>query len=138
MECLGKLLNSGFLTWIISGLCYSLEVKTNDFNLYGECLHLMANIFFSFDGQNCAWYLIYFSVFVAYLEETNTGATELLQRGAISVAISFIPGNRCAVDKTMKACEESKWCRRKWYWTKWDHWKILCLPALGSDYPRTV
>ena len=77
-------------------------VKTNDFNLYAECLYLMADNFFSFDGQNYARYLSYFSVFVANLDESHPGATELLQRGAISVARSFIPGNRCAVDKTME------------------------------------
>ena len=77
-------------------------VKTNDFNLYAECLYLMADIFFSFDGQNYARYLSYFSVFVANLDESHPGATELLQRGTISVARSFIPGNRCAVDKTME------------------------------------
>ena len=75
-------------------------VKTNDFNLYSACLHLMADIFFSFDGQNYDRYLTYFSVCVANLDETHPGATELLQRGAISVARSFIPGNRYTVDKT--------------------------------------
>ena len=86
--------------WLVLSLIRA--IKTNDFNLYAECLHLMANIFFSFDGQNYSRYLTYFSVFVANLDETHTGASELLKRGAISVARSFIPGNRCAVDKTME------------------------------------
>ena len=46
--------------------------------------------------------MTYFSVSVANLDETHPGASALLQRGAISVARSFIPGNRCAVDKTME------------------------------------
>ena len=86
--------------WLVLSLIRA--VKTNDLNLYAECLHLMADIFFSFDGQNYARYLTYFSVSVANLDETHPGASELLQRGAISVARSFIPGNRCAVDKTME------------------------------------
>ena len=86
--------------WLVLSLIRA--VKTNDFNLYAECLYLMAGIFFSFDGQNYARYLTYFSVFVGNLDETHPGACELLQRGAISVARTFIPGNRCAVDKTME------------------------------------
>ena len=86
--------------WLVLSLIRA--VKTNDFNLYAQCLHLMANIFFSFDGQNYAWYVSYFSVFVANLDENCPRASELLQRGAISVGRSFIPGNRCAVDKTME------------------------------------
>ena len=77
-------------------------VKTNDFMLYVECLYNMCDIFFSFDGQNYARYLTYFSIFMANIEESHHGATELLKRGAISVSKSFIPGNRCAVDKTME------------------------------------
>ena len=34
------------------------------------------------------------------IEETHPGATESLKLAAISVARSFIPTNRCAVDKT--------------------------------------
>jgi len=39
---------------------------------------------------------------MANIEIAHPGATELMKRGAISVAHSFIPGNRCAVDKTME------------------------------------
>ena len=47
--------------WLVLSLIR--VVKTNDFNFYAECLHLMADIFFSFDGQNYTRYLTYFSVF---------------------------------------------------------------------------
>ena len=77
-------------------------VKTNDFLLYADSIHQMSDIFFSFDGRNYARYLTFFSIFLANLEETHPGAVELLKRGAMSVARSFIPGNRCAVDKTME------------------------------------
>ena len=60
-------------------LSLNRAVKTNDFNFYAECLHLMADIFFSFDGQNYARYLTYFSVYVANLDEIHPGASELLQ-----------------------------------------------------------
>ena len=39
---------------------------------------------------------------MANLDETHTGTSELLQSGAIGVARSFIHGNRCAIDKTVK------------------------------------
>lgn len=86
--------------WLILHLLKA--VKTNDYYLYSACLHEMANLFFSYDGQNYARYLSYFSVFLANIEQTHPGATDLLKQGAISVARSFIPGNRCAVDKTIE------------------------------------
>ena len=60
------------------------------------------NLFFSFDGQNYARYLCYFSLFSVNIVKTHPGDTELLKLGAISVARLFIPVNRCVVDKTIK------------------------------------
>jgi hypothetical protein len=77
-------------------------VKYNDFLLYSHCMHMMADLFFSFGGQNYARYVTFFSTFLANIEVSHPGATALIKRGAISVARSFIPGNRCAVDKTME------------------------------------
>ncbi len=77
-------------------------VKANDFLLYAHCISDMPDLFFSFGGQNYARYLTFFSVYVANIDESHPGASEMLKRGAISVARSFIPGNRCAVDKTME------------------------------------
>lgn len=77
-------------------------VKTNDFLAYSHCLCLMPDIFFSFGGQNYARYMAFFSMFITNIETSHPGATELLRRGAFSVARSFIPGNRCEVDKTME------------------------------------
>ena len=62
----------------------------------------MADLFFSFDGQNYAMYLTFFSVFLTNIEETHPGATDLLKMGAISVARSFEPGSQCPVDKTLE------------------------------------
>ena len=42
----------------------------------------------------------FFSVFLANIECSHPGATEMLEWGALSVATSFTPGNRSAVDKT--------------------------------------
>ena len=62
----------------------------------------MADLFFSFSGHNYARYTTFFSLFIANTETSHPGSSELLQRGAISAAWSFIPGNRCAIDKTME------------------------------------
>ena len=62
----------------------------------------MADLFFAYGGHNYARYLAWFSVFLQNIEATHPGATELLQRGVISVARSNIPGNLCATDKTME------------------------------------
>ena len=86
--------------WLVLSLLHA--VKTNDYYLYGDCLSKMVNLFFSFDGHNYARYLCYFSLFLVNIEETHPGATELLKLGAISVARTFIPGNMCAVDKTIE------------------------------------
>ena len=86
--------------WLVLEL--QQAVKLNDLMLYSQCLTRMADLFFSFNGQNYARYLTYFSLFIANIETSHPGSTELLERGAISVARSFIPGNRCDVDKTME------------------------------------
>ena len=62
----------------------------------------MCDLFFAHDGQNYARYLTFFAVFMENIEENHPNAEALLKRGAISVAKSFIPGNRCAVDKTIE------------------------------------
>ena len=86
--------------WLVLSL--NLAVKTNDYFLYGSCLFQMADIFFSFDGQNHARYLTFFSVFLTNIEETHPGATDLLKMGAISVARSFVPSSQCTVDRTIE------------------------------------
>ena len=86
--------------WLVLALVQA--VKTNDFLLYCHCLFQMSDIFFSFNGQNYARYLTFFSVMLANIEHSHPGARELLEHGAISVARSFIPGNRSAVDKTIE------------------------------------
>ena len=77
-------------------------VKINDYCLYGACLSKMVDLFFSFNGQNYARYLCYFLLFSVNIVKTLIAATELLKLDAISVARSFIPTNRCAVDKTIE------------------------------------
>ena len=77
-------------------------VKTNDFFAYSHCLCLKPDFFFSFGGQNYARYMAFFSMFITNIETSHPGATELLRRGAFSMARSFIPGNRCEVEKTIE------------------------------------
>ena len=40
-------------------------VKRNDFLLYSHCIHLMPDLFYSYDGQNYARYLTMFSVMIS-------------------------------------------------------------------------
>ncbi len=54
-------------------------MKHNNFVLYAHCLHLMSDLFFSFDGQNYAKYLTYFSTFIANIEMSHPGATTLFR-----------------------------------------------------------
>ena len=72
--------------------------KINDYYLCGACLSKIVNLFFSFDGQNYARYLCYFSLFLFNIVKTHP---ELLKSDAISVARSFIPASRCTVDISM-------------------------------------
>ena len=86
--------------WLVLSLLYA--VKVNDFELYAQCLLAMPDVFFSFKGQNYARYLTFFGLFIANIELSHPGSTELRRRKVFSVARSFIPGNRCTVDKTME------------------------------------
>lgn len=86
--------------WLVLELLQA--VKTNNLSLYAQCLFNMSDLFFSFDGHNYSRYLTFFAVFLANIDETHPGACELLKAGAISVARSLVPGNRCAVDKTIE------------------------------------
>ena len=79
----------------------TVAVKINDYYLYGACFRKKVDLFLSFDGQNYAKYLCYFSLFLVDIVKTHPGATELLKLDAISVARSFIPANRCAGEKTI-------------------------------------
>jgi len=75
-------------------------VKTNEFLLYFQSIDLMSDLFFSYDCQNYACYLIMFCVLLANVDDTHPGALDLLKRGAISVARAMIPGFREDVDRT--------------------------------------
>ena len=65
--------------WLI--LNVTQAVKYNDYSLYCHTLYKMADIFFSFDGQNYARYLTFFAVFLANIEQTHPGARTLLEKG---------------------------------------------------------
>ncbi len=78
--------------WLILSLIQT--VKYNDFMTYAHSLYLTADLFFAFGGQNYARHLTYFSIFLANVDSSHPGGLELIKRGAISVARSFIPGNR--------------------------------------------
>ena len=92
--------------WLMLGLIHS--VKTNNFVEYTHSLYLMPDLFFSFGRYNYARYLTFFAVFLANIECSHPGATEMLERGAFSVARSFTPGNRSAVDSKCQV-------KRRWW-----------------------
>ena len=62
----------------------------------------MCDLFFAYNGQNYVRYLTFFLIYTLNVGENYPGAEELLKRGAFSIARSFIPGQRCAVDKTIE------------------------------------
>ena len=78
------------------------SVKSNNLPMYAQCLFNMADLFFSFDGHNYSRYLTFFAVFLANIDDTHPGASDLLKAGAISVARSLVPSSRSAVDKTIE------------------------------------
>ena len=84
--------------WLVLSL--QEAVKNNNFYLYAYSIHKMADLFFSFGGQNHARSLTHFSVFLANLDASHPGAVDLLRLGSFSVARSMTPANRCDVDKT--------------------------------------
>ena len=61
-----------------------------------------AEFFFTYGGQKYTWYLTYFDVSITNLDISYPGAIDLIMLGVFSVARSFIPGSRCAVDRTME------------------------------------
>jgi len=77
-------------------------VKVSDLQLFHKCMGDMADLFFSFGEINYSRYLTWFDLFLTNIESTHPGATQLLKKGAISVARSLSPGNLCSVDKTME------------------------------------
>ena len=61
-------------------------IKTNNFNLYEDCLSSMSRLFFRFGGHNYARYLTFFSVYISNLELTHPDAVEQIKFGVLSVA----------------------------------------------------
>ena len=77
-------------------------VKTNNLPLFHKSMADMADLFFSFGGHNYSRFLTWFDLFLTNIEVSHPGATQLLEKGSISVARSLIPGNLCPTDKTME------------------------------------
>lgn len=86
--------------WLILSLLHA--VKTNNYKEYAHCMTLLPDLFFAFGGQNYARYLTYFGVFLANIDHSHPGASELIKQGVFSVARSFVPGSRSATDKTIE------------------------------------
>ena len=67
----------------------------------------MCPLYFTFGGINYARYLSLQSVILQNIDQTHSGAKGLLEKGALSVARSLLPGSRNPVDLTNihEACE---------------------------------
>ena len=76
-------------------------VKRNYLLLYSHCIHLMPDLYFSYNKQNYVCYLMMLSVMLANIDESHPGSVEILKKGAFSVAPWTIPGCRTDVDKPM-------------------------------------
>ena len=102
--CLGKTAQFwiSYMDHVSLVLSLTRSVKTNDFHLYAGSLQEMCDLFYSFGGQNYARFLTFFAAFVANLDLSHPGSINSMVAGTFSVARSRIPGNRCAVDKTME------------------------------------
>ena len=87
-----------YMNHVLLALSLLYAVKINDYYLRGACLSKIENLFFSFDGQNCARYLCYFSLFLVNIVKTHPA---LLKLDSFSVARPFISANRCTVDITI-------------------------------------
>ena len=88
-----------YMNHVSLALSLLYAVKINDYYLCGACLSKIVDLFFSFDGQNYARYLCYFSLFLVNIVKTHP---ELLKLDAVGVERSFIPANRCTVNITIK------------------------------------
>ncbi|CAJ1061366.1 hypothetical protein XNOV1_A041004 [Xyrichtys novacula] len=93
-------------------LSINRAVKMNDFDGYKAVINAMPDLFVCSDQQNYARFLTYFGYFLEHIEETHPGAEKLLHAGAISVARSHIPGNRCHTDKMIEETA-MKWLKSK-------------------------
>ena len=97
----GKTVQLGLAYMNHVSLAFSLlyAVKINDYYLCGACSSKIVDLFFSFNGQNYARYLCYFSLFLFNIVKTYP---ELMKLDATSVARSFIPANKCTVNITIE------------------------------------
>ena len=88
-----------YMNYVSLALSLLYAVKINDYYLCGACLSKIVGLFCSFDDQNYARYLCYFSLFLVNIVKTHP---ELLKLNAISVARSFMLAYRCTVNITIE------------------------------------
>ena len=64
--------------------------------------------FLAYNDQNYARYLTFFSIHMSDVDENHPGAEELLKKESFIADRSFIPANRCTVDKTIEEKRQIK------------------------------
>ena len=94
--------------WLVLSL--KNAIKTNDYDR--SAISRMPDLFFCANQQNYARFLTYYGHFLEHIEKTHSGSDKLLRAGAISVARSQTPGNRCHTDKTIQETAV-KWFKSK-------------------------
>ena len=72
------------LVWLVLQLYEA--VKRSDFDLYVQCLFRMPDLFFSYDAQNNARYMVMLAVFLENIKQAHPRATELTKLEAFCVA----------------------------------------------------
>ena len=86
--------------WIL--LTFQKSVKENNLELYISSIRKMCNLLFSADHQNYARYLPIYYTQLLNLPESHPGSHLLLADNGFSVARSFIPSSRNALDITIE------------------------------------
>ena len=86
--------------WLILSL--NNAIKTNDYDRYKSAISRMPDLFFCANQRNYTQFLTYYGHFLEHIEKSHPGSETLLRAGAISVARSQTPGNRCHTDKTIE------------------------------------
>ena len=81
---------------------FLMATKKNDLELYQACITSMCPLYFAFGDISYARYLSFQSVFLQNIDQTHPGTTVFLEKSALSVARSLLPGCHNPVDLTNK------------------------------------
>ena len=81
---------------------FSRAVRTGDYLLYIFILPQFMSLFFVFNHQNYARWLVHFHNNLLRMEDTHPGITEEFQRGLLSIRRTEKPFSRVPIDITLE------------------------------------